>query len=99
MGLTYGNYSKDYMESLGYELECILGQEVDFFVMQNREIDIEETLRLSRLQTIEVNSGLVLDNINALGMQNLYYSDRRALQDLTEKIIEKLKSYSAVNLV
>lgn len=82
---------------MGKETEQIIGEEIDFFCIQNNTVDMYSSLNQHKIISSEIENTVVESTID--GLENSYIfslNSEKEIERLTEAAIEKLHSYAEI---
>ena len=93
----WGDYQETDLHNMGKETEQIIGEEIDFFCIQNNTVDMYSSLNQHKIISSEIENTVVESTID--GLENSYIfslNSEKEIERLTEAAIEKLQSYAEI---
>lgn len=97
LNVLFGDYTQTELYNLGNEIKGVMNEEVDFYNVKNRMIDIATSELFEKIQTIEIDNNMLKDKLQCFDRQKLFsISLDSEVVRLGNAIIDKLAEYADV---
>ncbi|HGM1531617.1 TPA: TIGR04066 family peptide maturation system protein [Clostridioides difficile] len=100
LNLFYDNYDKESLTLINDEVKAVLGEDVDFFNITNRQLEVFESERDDVFTYLTLEEEFINNKILNINVKEVYQLNQKTeIVRIVENIIKKLSEYSYIKTI